>query len=431
LGLVVSLAHAQDAGGSDANGPTTPVGTATSVPNPFGASDLGFGGSTSPSAPSKGLALGPWLLYPSMLIGTVYNDNIFMTHTNQTSAWGIEFRPSLIATLDNGIHKTTIYGTLDGQFFTNHSEGNTINANAGIKHLYEAQRDLIFNFGLDYSRYTDITNSGQILAINQPNVSPQQYNQYTATAGVTKTLGRAFFSLNASAVAVQYDNTTNTLGISIPQGYQNFTTYSLTARAGYWLSPVFYAYVEPSVSSQDYRSSRFDSSGYRMVAGIGSDRISLFKGEIYAGYQGQNYNNAVGAVSFGDLTSGVVGGKLSWFPTKQLTLGVHVDQTLGNAPAITVINPAGSPTRNTIASLTAAYQISPVWSASAHADYEYIDYIFGPRRDNLWVVGAAINYNYYRDLGIALEYRYTNLNSNVAFASYKQNMITLGATYRY
>jgi hypothetical protein len=428
FGCFVSAAHADDATSSDSGGSGTAVGTATSVSNPFGGSPYG---SISPSAPSKAIAAGPWLLYPSLLVGTVFNDNLYLTQTRQTSAWGLEFRPGLIATLDNGIHKTTVYGNLDAQIYTNNSQGNTLNGRLGVKHIYEVQRDLIFNFGFDVSRYTDVTNGGRILALNQTNVSPQQYNQFTATAGVEKTFNRFFVALTANAVATRYDNTTNTLGISIPQGYQNGTTYSLTGRAGYWFSPVFYTYVEPSINTQHYNSARFDSNGYRIVAGIGSDRIGLFKGEVYAGFQGQNYSNSIFGLSFGNVTGGVFGGQLTWLPTKALTVGLHVDESLGNAPAITTINLTGSPTRNTLASLTAAYHISAVWSASAHADYEYIDYVLGPRRDTLWAVGAAINYDFYRDLGIALEYKFTNLSSNIAFASYKQNLITLGATYRY
>jgi hypothetical protein len=434
LGCVTSAAFGQDAGGAaggglGSDGPSAPVGTATSVANPFGASPVGS--SVSPSAPSKAVAVGPWLLYPSLLIGSVYNDNLFLTQTHTTGSWGVEFRPNLIATLDNGIHKTTVYGTLDASLYTNNSQGNTLNGRVGVKHVYEAQRGLVFNFGVDVSRYTDVTNNGQIFATNRTNVAPQQYNQFSATAGVEKSFNRFFAGLTANATATRYDNVTDSLGISIPQGYQNGTSYSLTGRAGYWFSPVFYAYVEPSINTQHYNDALFDSNGYRVVAGIGSDRISLFKGEIYAGFQGQSYNTSAFGFSFGDVTGGVFGGKLTWFPTKALTIGLHVDQSLGTAPAITVVNPIGSPTRNTLASATASYRISDVWSASAHADYEYISYVLGGRRDTLWAVGAAINYDFYRDFGIALEYKYTTLNSNIPFGSYTQNIITLGATYKY
>ncbi len=404
-----------------------------STSNPFG----GGGGASAPTSPGQGLPVGGWLLYPSLLVGGVFNDNVFLTQTHQTSAWGVEFRPSLVAILNEGIHKTTIYGNLDAQFYNTASQGNTFNGSLGFVHIYEAQRDLIFRVGADVSRFTAINNSGQVFIPGQPllsaltNVSPQQYNQYTFTAGVSKTFNRFFVDLTGSVVGIDYANTTNTLGINTPQNYQNGTTYGLTARAGYWFSPVFYAYLQPTISSNHYNTSRFDSNGYRIVAGIGSDRISLFKGEIYAGVQGQNYSNSLFGYSFGDVTGGVFGGQISWFPTPAITVGLHVDQTLGASINPSIGSPLGSPTRNTTVSLTGNYALSQTWSASAHVDYAYIDYVVGPRRDDIWAVGAALNYKFYENLGIALEYKYTRLSSNVPLGSYSQNLVTIGATYKY
>jgi hypothetical protein len=428
---IATLGGQSDAGLASAIGPNLggsalPTGGSGSTSNPFGG-----GGFSAPNAPSQGLAVGGWLLYPSLLVGTVFNDNVYLTQTRPTSAWGVEFRPSLIAALNNGIHKTTVYGNLDAQFYTSASQGNTFNGSAGFVHVYEAQRDLIFRIGADVSRFTQINNSGQILATNLLNVSPQQYNQYTATASVSKTFNRLFLDISGSIVAVDYANTTDTLGRTFNQNYQNGTTYSLSAKAGYWFSPVFYAYVQPSLSSLHYNTSRFDSNGYRVVAGIGSDRISLFKGEIYAGFQGQNYGSSLFGLSFGNVTGGVFGAQISWFPTQALTFGLHVDQTLGNSISPSTLNPVGTPTKITTASLTATYNMSQTWSAHAHIDYAYIDYVVGPRRDNLWAAGLGLNYKFYDNLGIALEYKFTRLNSNVPLGSYSQNMITLGATYKY
>ena len=48
-----------------------------------------------------------------------------------------------------------------------------------------------------------------------------------------------------------------------------------------------YDLIAPNVQSA---GTIYNSEGYRVVGGLGTDRISLFKGEIYAGYQQQLYD---------------------------------------------------------------------------------------------------------------------------------------------
>ena len=74
--------------------------------------------------------------------------------------------PRLVGTYDGGIHKTTVYGVVDAQFFN----ANNVAANAGITHTYQAMQDLIFNFYGNYTRETDIFNSA--LKFNNGAIGP-------------------------------------------------------------------------------------------------------------------------------------------------------------------------------------------------------------------------------------------------------------------
>src|SRR5690349_11524828 len=60
----------------------------------------------------NGIPLGGWIFYPSLILAGTYNDNIYRSYTNRVSAWGAEVIPSFTAELNDGIHKTTIYGTM-------------------------------------------------------------------------------------------------------------------------------------------------------------------------------------------------------------------------------------------------------------------------------------------------------------------------------
>ncbi len=53
--------------------------------------------------------LNGWMFYPSLLMGGIYNDNLFRTTLDRQSGFGLRARPSLVADRDEGVHHTTVY----------------------------------------------------------------------------------------------------------------------------------------------------------------------------------------------------------------------------------------------------------------------------------------------------------------------------------
>ena len=287
----------------------------------------------APSREYTGIPIAGWLLYADVLNGAVYDDNVFQTHANETAAWGYRLQPNIELTRNNGIHKTTIYGFADARFYGDDAdEGDVFNAEGGFRHVWEAQRDFIVRFGAQAARKTDINNSGQVIVngVEQTLVDPLTYNEYTTSVSGLKSFDRFFVGLAGAARRNTYDDIEDTLGQIIPQDFRNQTVYTFSGRVGIHLSPVFYAFAEPSQNWRHFNDSTFDSEGQRIVAGLGTDRISLFQGEIFAGYQRQDYDNA----AFGDVESDVYGGQLYWYPTRDLTVGIEVDKSIGDFDAL-------------------------------------------------------------------------------------------------
>ena len=97
-----------------------------------GANNIPPNGEISPTGEYKeGVAVGPWMLYPSIFVGGVYNSNFNQAATaaNTDSGWSLRVAPRLIATsTDGAIHSTTLYGVGDFQFFN----GNTVSCRRGM-----------------------------------------------------------------------------------------------------------------------------------------------------------------------------------------------------------------------------------------------------------------------------------------------------------
>jgi Putative beta-barrel porin 2 len=419
----------------------------------------------------EGLVLGSWKLYPKIFVGAVWDNNIDQqaSGTPETSRTSARAVPYISGFYDGGIHKTSVYGVIDARFF----DATNLSATTGLAHRYEAMRDLIFNFNFNYTRQTDLFtnalnfNNGAIgpnisgtpetnipIILNPfgitPSVNPSAYNQYTGGASVLKTFDNAFVSLAGTAFHIQFDRTTE-LPIGSPFSTSlDGTSYWVTGRVGYNVTPQFYVFAEPSGVFQRFNNSTFDTNGYRVVGGVGSaDPQSLFRGEIFGGYQAQHQLNSsdiivdangvpliingsgIPAGIPSDTNSAIYGGRLAYYPTRYWTFVAQVDQTLGISTTLSPTLPAGVPLRATNAILQANYNLSRWWWVGARAGYTQSKFFGFDRVDNGWMAGASFNYEVWRNLLLTLDYQYWTVDSDAVLSDFTRTVYTAGLTYRY
>ena len=425
----------------------------------------GYAPADGPSGAYKeGVAAGPWYLFPAIFVGGVYDSNISQSAQGAPVEFGWGFRavPRLTGFYDGGIHKTTVYGVFDGEYFPDSNVGaSTLAASVGFGHVYEAMRDLIFNFYGNYTRERDIFNSalnfnnGAIgpsgappanipLIINPfgntPSVNPIPFNQFTLGSGVTKTFGPGFASVTATGYYIAYDQQPD----NIPQPFQtslNGADVWVTGRLGYHVIPQLYVFAEGDGIFQRFQNSVFDTNGFRVLGGLGSDdRNSLFRGEVYGGYQAQQLVNG-NEVALGlptglvvppeNTNSPVFGGRLYYYPTPYWTFVAAVDETLGVSTFLSPSVPAGAPSLVTTAILQTTYFISRDWSVGVRGGYTRAQFFGIEELQNGWLGGASFNYAIWRNLLLTLDYQYTTVQSNLAFGDFVANQFTAGVTYKY
>lgn len=392
-------------------------GVAFLSPRPLNKSNL----LSPPSRAYSGLPVGGWMMYPSLLAGAVVDDNIRPTSQSRTSGTGLRFKPTLSAIQTNGIHNTQLYAEADARVYPDQSKGNLVEGRLGGVYTYEMTRDLMFRFKGEAARREEVFNDAVGYALTAG--SPQRYNQFSGSASVKKSMGQFFAAFGGTVSRKSYTDSETPFG-ALPD--QTVTT--LSGRTGVWATPAVYAFVEPSVNWRRFDSAAgFDSSGYRVVGGVGSDQVSLFRGEIFGGYQQQSFE----ASPFGTISGAIAGGRLFWLPTRALTFAIQIDQTLGESTTLTTVNPTGSATRTRSMLAKADYSIARLWSAQSRIGLDHVDYVDGPRRDKRWLAGATLNYDLFRNFGLALDYQFTRVDSNLSFASYEKNVVTLGGTYKY
>jgi hypothetical protein len=390
------------------------------------------------STTQDAMIVGDWLLYPSAFAGVSYDSNVNQTSSGApggASSAGLRVSPNLRAETQNGLSKTTVYGTADGRFYFNDipGGGNIISAHAGALEIYSPLPDVTINGQADYTRQRDLFSSlgtdQTLVSLNptgiglSPSANPETYNQFSGTASVQKNFARSFITLGGSIVDLDYETTT---GGAAPS--PNGVTYSGDLKGGYWISPALYTYLEGSLDSRDYATATLSSSGYRAIAGLGTDQIGLVKGELFGGYQSEAYrSSAIGTV--GGPVYGLAG---HYYPLPELTLNLGINESLGaSLLAATPTSPAGSASKVDTYLATANYTLSQQWAASTRAGYIHTNYVGTGRRDDAWTMGGTITYNWLRNVGLTLDYQHYDMTSNAPLQGFTRDVVTLGATWRY
>ena len=393
-----------------------------------------------PQSTKGALQVSDWLLYGGLGWGAACDYNLNASPTNQKQACGPQFTPSVVAEHNTGIQRTLLYGVGDIRWYPSINRVDVVDTTAGVVHVWEIERDLILRVqaqGKQSQEYSGF--AANLLPTNLFVTSPINYTQGYGSASIQKEFGSFFAAIGGSDTGTAYQDIHDSVGNTIDEHFQNGTVSTLNGRLGYHVSPIIYTFIEPTLNWQRYSASYLNSEGYRLVAGVGTGRISLFNGEIYAGYASQRFEDP----TVGTTTVPVFGGRLSWFPTRFLTFTLNADRTFGTSDfntnglggltpgPITNIPPGlqpGSVTTVTTAVLRGQWDFSQRFGFTASVGDQQQDYLTSSRRDSLLSLTGGVTYKVWPGFGITATYSHQHLYSNIPDASYTRDFISIGGS---
>lgn len=371
-----------------------------------------------------GLPVGDWLVFSSLNIGVLYDTNLFPNAKRTISDVGLRIQPALSAARVTGIHDTSVYVSGDARFYKDNSDANAFDGGAGFVHRYEIQRDFIMRLQAELVRSTGNTVAADDLLFNgdaqRIRIDQTHYNQFYASSSLQKSFDRFFVGLGGSFVSTRVIDQARQV---VPVDGRNVDgeVYTAVGRAGVKLSPVIYAFIDPSFSIWRYDDRAFDSTGTKVVAGLGSDRISLFQGEVYAGYQRQDFERP--GIKAAD--GGVFGGKIAWYPTRDVVVALNADRSLGISNLTT-----GDTTRATVATttsgfLTARFAATRTVALGGALGYGMVVEEVTRRENRVWFASANLVYLLSPTLGLNVEYQFTTQDGTGGAED--RSRITVGA----
>ena len=365
-----------------------------------------------------------WLVFGNVRLGSAYDSNEFAS-PNGVSVYGLQLQPSIVAERNTGIQRTLLYADGDFRYYPSIGRTDVVNSTVGLAHVWEIYRDLIFRSQFETTfgeQNSALVNSNGLLY-----TKPYNYTGLFGSASIEKSFGRFFTAIGGSVTGNVYNNTTDSLGNVIDETFQNGTRETLNGRVGYHISPIVYAFIEPSVNWGQYQDSNLNSNGYQVIGGLGSGRIGYFKGEIYGGVLSEQFSDP----SAPTLTRPAYGGRISWYPTRFLTVTGSLDQSVATSDFNPNVLLPGSPTVVDTAKLVASWAMLRKVTLEGRAEFRHYQYLGSNRLDDGWLFGAKAIYWLTEKVGITLNYQYGMLNSNVAGVDYNRNFVSLGATSKF
>lgn len=376
----------------------------------------------------QGVPLADWLLYPSVSLGAVYDDNLGWAPRHPRRAAGFRVAPSIAAERDVDGHRLALFADGDARFYPTVPKAQSIDGAVGGAYQWRVTPELTVKASAKYAHASLPVGSGlaQTPAGVTTLVSPLVTDKGEASLAVQKAFGRAFVGLSLDSAKMVFSPLDTASG-RISQSYRDSWVNTVTARGGVWIGPTIYAFGEAAGNKRDYTNSPYGSKGYRAVAGLGSDRISLFRGEIYVGAQRQIYD----AAARWSASSPVLGGKLFWYPLRTLTVRASLDETFTDSSLPTPGNPLGAPARATNAELSVQHQITRDILIAWRLGYEVERYLRTVRTDRILRAGVGLSYSPRRNLDVTLDYEYSRAASSEATAGFHRNVANAGLKYRF
>lgn len=424
----------------------------------------------------SGIPVGQWLLYPSLQLSAGYAQNFFLTATSPLNTAQLGVVPTLLAEWTNGIHSTTIYGTLNGQAYSALSQLNAANPQASFKQKYSPLPDLSFSFAANYLHQTlasGLVNSiptaintpvanptllpngdielpnGNIIAPNGQivgHVNPvlafagttfiNPSNAETVTGSATKILNGGIVTVGGSFGNTNYQSDQGTG----PGAFTSTTTETAFENASFAIGPLLYLYSNGTFNKTITNASALgNTNSYDVVVGIGVRQIGLIRSSVYAGYQGSE------TAGSGSAGGALYGGQISYYPTPDLSFSLKASETTNISSMTTASNlalnlPPNTPVQvalssssfTTLYTFEGIYQISPKWTLAATFNYSHIaDVGTSNLATNAWLADLQLSYEIWRNMTLAADYQFTYIASNPPPITTMRNLVMLSADYRF
>jgi hypothetical protein len=362
----------------------------------------------------------------SATVSSVFDDNIFVTHTAPTGDLVSHFRPDLA--LDNGEELISYSFDLYGDFakYARHSSLDSINGGAALGVVANIAPTLRLE-----SRTNVVDNhadpAGFVLPVANGNLDHlPQTNLFQQQLAVTRDIGPFGFALSGGYSRSQEDNLILD-GIPFLLSQLNSNVFDVTSKVSYDLAPDLRDFIQGDYRHESYADGTRNAAIYSIATGIDFELDRLIRGTIDIGYRQHAYDTS----GFGSVSGPTYSLNLAWYPTEVLTATLigsqdYTDNILTRAAGGAVVSKViGTPVVSDTKTLEAAidYAVMSQLVFSLNTSYGFNSYVTTRREDDSTSAGLGLLYTIGPDTVVSAQYQFETRSSTAAAIGYDRNRV--------
>ena len=283
-----------------------------------------------PELEALGVRVGTFMVYPKVQIDIGRDSNVAARGDDELRDTLYRFSPR--ADLDSDWSRHAVSGNVYGAF-TRYAEYDSEDTNVyglALDGRLDIRRFTFVNAGFAASHDVESRTSS---ATPNFSFSPAQFNTVGGYVGVSHTVNRIRGTARLNVRDYAYDNIENLAGLTIDQSDRDLTSYDLTSRVDYALSPATAVFGSVILNERNYKGGALgttpkrDSNGFNVQGGVNFELSSLIRGEVGAGYLQQTFDNPL----YSEISGLSANAALEYFATPLLTLGLTANRSVSDS----------------------------------------------------------------------------------------------------
>ena len=376
-----------------------------------------------------GIRMGAFKLLPTLSSENEWKDNIYSSQNNTVSDFIFHVQPALAIQSDWKRHALSFTLNSDVQTYATRSAEDKQNYSFNLDGKFDVLKNSFAQAKFLYANmYEDRGQATSIFGDPSSGFSalkPTNYQTMGSSLAYEHKVNRIRLTVGDDATYLRYQNGTAPVTFAVIDNDKNRSRLhnEISFRVGYELNPNYEAFIKTSYNVINYDSQfsvdhlQRSSTGYRGVTGVALDLTGKLTGDVYIGYQSQDYKD-----SQLNTISGMTGGVgLKWSPSGLTTVQTKIDRIINET-----VQGLSSGVLSTSMVVNVDHELLRNIILSANAGYMTNNYRGGNNRtENVYSAGFDAKYLINRHLYLKSGYRTNTRSSNIANTSYDLNGVYL------
>lgn len=359
---------------------------------------------------------------PTFGLKETFEDNIFLTRTNEESDFITTVSPGIMITPKLGKHKLRMNLYSDLNFFNEYHSQNTYNHTADTDLLLNFTNFQV-NFDNRYRYFADRSGAEDV------NRVPRLQDH--ASLGTTFNFNKLDFTLR---YLYQYEfyRTTDAIGsfLGEPLTYKDLNRQENAGEIelAFKLWPKTALLLSGDYGVLEHKTGKkSDSEYYDILIGARGEPTAKSIVEAKIGYRSQDYEDNVdgfdSVVFYGSLVENFTANDALRLDFVRTTTDTIFTDNAYYEITFIGLGYDHSFTERLLAGINFSYQLDAYPIATTNTDTGSVD----EREDDVWKAGARLSYELPVGVNLELKYEHTIRDSNFSAYDYKNNLVSLGA----